>query len=113
MDELAYKIKADFLSALAHPVRLEIIEFLKDGEKNVGSIAKELGIPQSSLSRHLTLLRENGILKTRPVGTTIYYDIDTHDIFRVLRPIADMLRKRLHRTEKVLDSLGREGGRAT
>jgi len=108
MEELAYKIKADFLKALAHPLRLQIIEFLKNGEQKVGTIAKKLGIPQSSLSRHLLFLREGGVLKSRQVGTIIFYDIESRDIFKVLRPIAEMLRHKLQRTEKVLDSLGQE-----
>ena len=107
MQELAYKIKADFFKALAHPVRLQIIELLKSGEKNVGSIMKALSIQQSSLSRHLTILREAGILKSRQQGTVIYYDIEDHDIFHVLRPIADMLRKKLKKTEAVLSSMGK------
>jgi len=108
MDDLAYKIKADFLKALSHPLRLQIIEFLKNGEKNVGNIIKALGIPQSSLSRHLTILREAGVLKSRQQGTVIYYNIEDHDIFHVLRPIAEMLRKKLKKTETVLNSLGKE-----
>lgn len=108
MEELAYKIKADFLKVLAHPVRLQIIEFLKDGEKNVGAIVKTLRLPQSSLSRHLLILREGGILKSRQQGTAIYYSIEDHDIFQVLRPIAQMLRKKLKKTETVLSSLGKE-----
>jgi len=108
MDDLAYKIKADFLQALSHPLRLQIIEFLKSGEKNVGNIIKALGIPQSSLSRHLTILREAGVLKSRQQGTVIYYNIEDHDIFHVLRPIAEMLRKKLKKTATVLNSLGRE-----
>ncbi len=108
MEELAYKIKADFLRALSHPLRLQAIEFLKNGEKNVGAIIKALGIPQSSLSRHLSILREAGILKSRQQGTVIYYDIENHDVFRVLRPIAEMLRKNLKKTEAVLGSLGKE-----
>ncbi len=107
MQELAYKIKADFLKALAHPMRLQIIELLKDGERNVGSIMKILNMQQSSLSRHLTVLREAGILKSRQQGTVIYYDIENHDIFHVLRPMAEMLRKRLRKTEAVLSSLGK------
>jgi len=105
---LAYKIKADFLKALSHPLRLQAIEFLKNGEKNVGAIIKALGIPQSSLSRHLSILREAGVLKSRQQGTVIYYDIENHDIFHVLRPIAEMLRKKLKKTEAVLGSLGKE-----
>jgi ArsR family transcriptional regulator len=108
MEELAYKIKADFLRVLAHPIRLQIIEFLRNGEKNVGAIVKYLAIPQSSLSRHLLDLKEAGILKSRQQSTIIFYDIEDHDIFEVLRPIAELLRKRLKKTEVVLRSLGKE-----
>jgi len=53
------------------------------------------------------VLREGGILKSRQQGTAIYYNIEDHDIFQVLRPIAEMLRKKLKRTEMVLSSLGK------
>jgi ArsR family transcriptional regulator len=107
MEELAYKIKADFLKALAHPLRLQIIEFLKNGEQKVGIIAKRIGIPQSSLSRHLLALREAGILKSRQQGTIIYYGIEDKGILQVLRPVAELLRKKLRKTATVLNSLGK------
>lgn len=108
MRELAYNIKAEFLRALAHPLRLQIIELLKGGEKNVGGIIKAINIQQSSLSRHLTILKEAGILKSRQQGTVIYYAIEEHNIFLVLRPIAELLYKKLKKTEAVLISLGEE-----
>jgi len=107
MEELAYKIKADFLKVLAHPVRLQVIEFLKDGQMNAGSITKKLGIPQSSLSRHLLEMKEAGILKSHQQGTVIYYDIEDHGIFQVLRPVAELLYKKLQRTELALKSIGK------
>jgi DNA-binding transcriptional ArsR family regulator len=107
MEELAYKIKADFLKALAYPLRLQIIEFLKGGEQKVGIIAKKIGIPQSSLSRHLLALREAGILKSRQQGTIIYYGIEDKGILQVLRPVAELLRKKLRKTATVLSSLGK------
>ena len=107
MEELAYKIKADFLKVLAHPVRLQILEMLKFAEAKVGDIAKGLAIPQSSLSRHLLVLREAGVLKSRQQGTLIYYAIEDKSIFKVLRPIAEMLRKKLKKTATVLNSLGK------
>ena len=108
MLDLAFRIKADFLRVLAHPVRLQIIELLKTSEMNVGSIAKRLDIPQSSLSRHLVDLRESGILRARQQGTVIYYCVADRDIFRVLRPVAEMLRKKLKLTESVLRTLGKD-----
>lgn len=108
MEELAYKIKSDFLKVLAHPVRLQIIELLKSGEEKVGGIIKEIGIPQSSLSRHLLALREAGILRSRQQGTLIYYAIEDESIFQILRPIAELLKKKIEKTTTVLNSLGKE-----
>ena len=105
---MVFRIKADFLKALAHPIRLEIIEYLKDKEANVGKIMQTLGVSQSNLSRHLATLREMGILYAKQEKTTVYYGIQDHEIFRVLRPIAEILRKRLRKSEKLLEQLGKE-----
>lgn len=108
MEDMVYKVKADFLKALGQPTRLKIVEALKHGEKSVGALVKQLGVEQSSLSRHLIALREAGILKSRQERTTVYYAIRDHDIFRVLRPIAVMLRKKFRESERVLTTLGKE-----
>ena len=108
MEDMVYKVKADFLRALSHPIRLKVIEVLKHGEKSVSALVKQLGVEQSSLSRHLLALRDAGILKSRQERTTVYYGIRDHDIFQVLRPIAVMLRKKFKESERVLATLGKE-----
>ena len=106
--DMVYKVKADFLKALGHPLRLKIIETLKHGEKSVGALVKLLEVQQSSLSRHLLALRDVGVLKSRQERTTVFYNIQNHEIFHVLRPIAVMLRKKFKESEKVLSTLGKE-----
>ena len=108
MDDMVFKIKADFLKGLAHPIRLQVIEYLKNGEASVGKLVQELGVEQSNLSRHLATLRDLGILEARQEKTTVYYSIHDHDIFKVLRPIAELLKQRLKRSEKLLEQLGKE-----
>jgi ArsR family transcriptional regulator len=108
MEDMAFKIKADFLKGLAHPVRLQIIEYLKGGEASVGKLVQALGVEQSSLSRHLAILRDLGVLEARQERTNVYYNLHDHDILKVLRPIAELLRKKLKRSEKLLESLGKE-----
>ncbi len=106
--DMVYKVKADFLKSLSHPIRLKVIETLKHGEKSVSALMKSLGIQQSSLSRHLLALRDAGILKSRQERTTVFYDIQDHNIFQVLRPIAIMLRKKFKESERVLTTLGKD-----
>lgn len=106
-EELVFKIKADFLRCLAHPARLAVIEHLKAREASVGQIVSALKLEQSGLSKHLALLRQAGIVTSRQQGVTVYYSIRDHDIFQVLRPIAEILRKRFKESQAVLRHLGR------
>lgn len=108
MDDMAFKIKADFLKGLAHPIRLQIIEYLKNGEASVGKLVQELGVEQSNLSRHLATLRDLGVLEARQEKTSVYYAIHDSDIIKVLRPVAEFLRKKLEKSGKILESLGKE-----
>ena len=108
MEDMVYKVKADFLRALSYPIRLKVIETLKHGEKSVGTLVKALGVEQSTLSRHLLSLKDAGILTSRQVRTTVYYGIRDHDIFKILRPVAVMLRTKFRESERVLATLGKE-----
>lgn len=106
-ENLVFKIKADFLKSIASPIRLAVLEYLKNGEASVGQIVKALGVEQSGLSKHLSILRQAGILSARQEKVTVYYSIKDKDIFKVLLPIADMLRKKLQESQTVLDHLGK------
>ncbi len=107
-DSLAFRIKAEFLKALAHPVRLAVVERLKAGEASVGRLVAELGVEQSSLSKHLAVLRQAGIVASRQERVTVYYSIRDRDVFEVLRPIARLLRKKLLESQRLLERLGKE-----
>ncbi len=104
---MVFKIKADFLKSLAHPTRLAIVEQLKDGERSVGQMVRALGLEQSGLSKHLSLLRQSGVLVSRQEKVTVYYSLRDRDIFKILRPIADILRRQLEESRRVLSRLGR------
>ena len=106
-DKLVFQIKADFLRSLAHPVRLEIIEFLRKGESSVGQIVSALGVEQSAISKHLAILRQSGLVISRHEKVTVYYSIRDRAIFLVLRPIAKILSKRLQDSRAVLDRLSK------
>ena len=69
------KFKAKIFSALADPIRLEIINFLKDGEKCVCEITPYLNLAQPLVSRHLKILKNTGIIKRRKEGTWHFYSL--------------------------------------
>ncbi len=105
--DTVFKVKADYLSALANPARLAVIEELKSGESSVGRLVERLRIEQSSLSKHLAILRRAGVLVSRQHKTTVFYSIRDRRIFQVLRPISEMLRKQMEESRAILARLGR------
>ena len=66
---------SEMLKALAHPTRLEIISGLVKNECSVAQIQKKLGLPQSTISQHLRVLRKSGIIRARRDGTRRCYRV--------------------------------------
>jgi DNA-binding transcriptional ArsR family regulator len=63
------------LQALADPIRLQLIEALRDGERAVSDLVARVDIEQSGVSRHLRILREGGIVQVRPEGQRRLYSL--------------------------------------
>lgn len=75
-----YHVHANICQSLTHPTRLEIVDCLRDGEKNVTRLVKEMGVAQESVSRHLRMMRSTGIVLSRREGTSIYYRLGSPKI---------------------------------
>ena len=108
-EAFVFKIKADFLKALAHPVRLKILEHLRTREASVGELVRKLEVEQSSLSKHLGILKQVGILQSRREKVTIYYSVRDREVFSVLRPVILILKRKLAESRGILDHLGKTG----
>ena len=70
-----YEQKALIYKALAHPIRVQIVEFLAGGERTVTEIAEYVGAKEANTSRHLAVLRSAGVLDSRKDGLNVYYDL--------------------------------------
>ena len=75
---------ADLFKTLAHPVRLSILEILRDGEQCVCHMEAALHLRQAYISQHLMLLREAGIVADRRDGWNMYYRVIRPEIFTVV-----------------------------
>ncbi len=70
-------VSSEILRALAHPLRLKIIEFIdQSGRINVNKIYNNLKLEQSITSQHLKIMREAGVLETTRNGKFIYYNLN-------------------------------------
>lgn len=78
------KFKAKIFNALSDPIRLEIVEFLRGGEKCVCEIVPHVGLIQPLVSRHLKILKECGLVKDRKDGNRRLYSITEPRIFEIV-----------------------------
>jgi ArsR family transcriptional regulator len=85
-------IESDFLRALAQPTRLRILYFLKDGEKCACEIIPKMKEDQSNISRHLTHMKDAGILESRKEGVSVYYKIKDKRVFTLLSLVDEMVK---------------------
>ena len=67
--------KAAFFKALAHPVRIKILELLANGDKNVQELQDALGVEQPVVSQQLAVLRVNNIVAGRKEGVSVRYAV--------------------------------------
>ncbi len=82
------------LKALAHPVRLRIMQALTDTERNVGEIDDAADIGQPTLSQQLAVLRNAGLVKTRKEAKLVYYRIDEAVLIEASMALGEMGRAR-------------------
>jgi DNA-binding transcriptional ArsR family regulator len=94
--------------SLADPVRLRIVETLRDGEQAVNDLVDKFEIHQSGVSRHLRILHEAGFVQVRPEGQKRLYSLRP-EVFRELDEWVANYRKFWEaRLDKFADALGRK-----
>ncbi|MNO55511.1 putative HTH-type transcriptional regulator [compost metagenome] len=69
------QFKAEFFKALAHPMRIRILEVLAEGERNVNELQNVLGSEGSAVSQQLAVLRAKNLVNTVKEGTTVVYSL--------------------------------------
>ncbi|HEV2396034.1 MAG TPA: metalloregulator ArsR/SmtB family transcription factor [Candidatus Sulfotelmatobacter sp.] len=89
-----FKQQARVLKALANESRLMIIDRLNKGECSVGELTGLVGSDVSTISKHLALLRANGIVEDRRQGTTVYYRLLTPCVCNFFACATQVLKER-------------------
>jgi len=75
MNRRAYEERAKIIKALAHPSRLMMVDAIADGEKCVCELRELVGSDMSTVSKHLALMKEAGIVEDRKVGQQVFYSL--------------------------------------
>ena len=64
-DKKVYQLHAELCKTLANPIRLEFLSLLRDGRKSVRELAALAGVRQATVSQHLAVLRQSGVVSTK------------------------------------------------
>ncbi len=98
-------MKAEVFAAAGHPIRLAILEFLRDGERCVCDIASHVGAERSNVSRHLGVLLQAGLVHHRKEGLKMIYALRTPCILGFMDCVTNVLRERMRETQVMLKKL--------
>jgi len=100
--------KAEFFKALAHPLRIRILELLLDGERSVQEIQSALDLDQPIVSQQLAILRAKNIVEPRKQGASIRYAVRDPALGELLRVARKIFNNHLMGTQTMLRELTRE-----
>lgn len=91
MDRTERETAAKVLRAMGHPVRLGVLDVLRDGPKTVGELHRELECSQSMMSQQLQTLEYHGLIESRKEGTQKFCALRNRDVLKMI----ECLRKHL------------------
>lgn len=103
-----YEMQAQLCGALAHPVRLRILDVIGGGEMSSAELLEVLDLPKANLSQHLTVLKDAGILKSRREGLYQYLSMALPRVREACAMIKTVLREKIERHEKLHSEVKKE-----
>ena len=100
--------KAEFFRALAHPIRIRLLEALSAGERTVQELQQALRLDQPLVSQQLAILRAKNVVTPRKIGTTVRYALGDPLIADLLRTAREIFNHQLIGTQTMLKALQKE-----
>jgi len=105
MDKTIYELHAEMCRVFTSPVRLEILDILRNGEKSVNELVRLTGLNQSNISHHLKIMRGNGIVKTEKKGNYVFYTLANPKISEAFVIMKEILKDRMAETQKLYNAM--------
>ena len=99
------EFKADFFKALAHPLRISILDALRDGELTVNEISQRFDVEQANASQQLAVMRNRNIVVTRKEGANVYYSVSDKSIFKLLDAAKEIFNHHLVGVRSMLEEI--------
>ncbi|MGH9760365.1 MAG: ArsR/SmtB family transcription factor [Blastocatellia bacterium] len=98
--------KAEFFKALAHPLRISILDALREGELTVNEISQRFEVEPANASQQLAVLRNKNIVVTRKEGASVHYSVSDRTIFKLLDVAKEIFNNHLVDVRSMLEEIG-------
>lgn len=98
---------AAYFQALSEPTRLQILNLLREGERNVGELAQACGYTSANISRHLSLLTQHGLVARESRGTAVYYRIADDSVYALCDLVCGSIARQLDLRAQERKAFGR------
>lgn len=102
---ILFEKQAEIAKAIAHPYRIAIIDFLRDGEQCVCDIAEHIGAERSNASRHLSVMQSAGVVGSRKDGLKVMYRLNTPCILDFFSCTTQCLKDIYKENQKLMRSI--------
>jgi len=96
--------KAELFKSLSHPMRIRILDALRDGELTVGELQERLSAEQPTVSQHLAALRGKELVHGHRVGTSVRYAVSDPGIWQMLDLARDLYERQLKNHQVMLEA---------
>src|SRR5215471_15670616 len=100
--------KAEFFKALAHPLRISILDELRGGELTVNEISQKFEVEPPNASQQLAVLRNKNIVTARKEGANVYYSVTDKTVFKLLDVAREIFNNHLIGVRSILEEIHSE-----
>ena len=107
-DPIIYELQAELCHSMSHPTRIQILHILFEGPKNVSEIADSTGLGQSTVSRHLAVLKRNHLVLAQRHGQEIIYTVANPKIIEVCNLMRGVISEQATERSKMFENSSNE-----
>jgi DNA-binding transcriptional ArsR family regulator len=90
---------------LGEPMRIRLLDWLRDGEATVGELSDELSASQQNVSKHLAVLADAGMLGRRKDGNRVYYRITDESVFALCEQVCGAAQQQLRALQELVEGV--------
>jgi len=102
LPEPLIEVIAERFRVIGEPMRIRLLDALRDGEATVGELTERLGASQQNVSKHLGVLHQAGIVRREKQGTSVRYSIADESVFDLCEQVCGGLRQQVSELDQLL-----------